>query len=771
MKNSSLHQKIILAFFLSIVTVGLYAQKTINSPSIGFNSNGSTLKITKIVTSDTATVLWFTTTYPAGQWIRIPKDTYLQDNVGSAKYYIKNTVGVPLAAQYFMPKTGVVSYQLIFPKVNAKATSIDYGEEGDNAWKIYDIALQESKSLLPNFIYTSWYNKNNSNLEVAFFNKEIVYNNKIWSYKNVVKKTNSVNTTISITNGKDTKQLSIKDLKNNNISLTIGNKTIQLIKNQVDCKRTISKETYKLPIFKNDSATFSGYIKNYSPKLGTKTLIIYVNNIIAGGQENQIIKIQKNGYFSTKVGIYHPERVFLRSDICNENDIYLEPGKELFVIIGDEKTKYAGEMAQLNEDLSTLNQIQLFDYEKIQKKIVRMPPNEYKDYLLELQALESKKLDSVHRLNVVSEKAYQIKKLDIVLGYASHILEYNMLFQNATRSSNPAEKEKAEKYPDDYYTFIDKNIINDEISVISGEYETFINRISFLPGFNPGSLSYTHNYRDMVNAIKKNGSILNENDKAFETMISEDGLSLKTDEKTVIIKDKWLKDNAEFINLFTKRYFSNIRLKPIDSAFGQNRGLLINLVKSQNISRPIVKELSPINDRYLSYTLAGIDNEFVKDYIKLRNNDTQKQIIANKKNGGYFVNQTPKVEADKILDNIISKHAGKVILVDFWATWCGPCLSGIEEIRPLKEEMKDSNVVFVYITDESSPLAAYQNLVPTIKGQHYRLKSDEWRYLADKFKITGIPHQVLINKEGKVVNPALGFMDNGQIKKLLEKQL
>ena len=198
MKNSSLHQKITLAFFLSIVTVGLYAQKTINSPSVGFNSNGSTLKITKIVTSDTATVLWFTTTYPAGQWIRIPKDTYLQDNVGSTKYYIKNTVGVPLAAQYFMPKTGVVSYQLIFPKVNAKATSIDYGEEGDNAWKIYDIALQESKNLLPNLIYTSWYNKNNSNLEVAFFNKEVVYNNKVWSYKNIFKNTFCANTAITI---------------------------------------------------------------------------------------------------------------------------------------------------------------------------------------------------------------------------------------------------------------------------------------------------------------------------------------------------------------------------------------------------------------------------------------------------------------------------------------------------------------------------------------------------------------------------------------------
>lgn len=767
MKNSALMKKTALAFFLSLITITVSAQKTINSPSIGFNSNSSTLKITKIATSDTATVLWFTTTYPADQWIRIPKDTYLQDNVGSAKYYIKNTVGVPLAVQYFMPKTGVVSYQLIFPKVNAKATSIDYGEEGDNAWKIYDISLQESKSLLPNFIYTSWYNKNNSDLEFAFFNKEVVYNNKVWSYKNIVKKTNSANTTISITNGKETKQLSISGLKNNTISLTIDNKTIQLSKNQADCKRTINKKTYQLPIFKNDSATFSGYIKNYSPKLATKTLMLYVDNIISGKQENQIIAIQKNGYFSTKVGIYHPGRVLLRSDISNENDIYLEPGKELFLVIGDENTRYVGELAQLNEDLSRLNKIDLFNYDDMQKKIVNMKPNDYKTYLLDLQKTELSKLDSIHQLGTLSEKAYQVKKLDIVYSYANHIIEYNWNYEYANKKT----KKTAEKYPNDYYNFFDQKIINDELSVISGNYNTFVNRFKFLPGIRPDRYSYTRNYANMFNTLKASNIALTDLDKSFEKLISSDGTSLKADSADKPTQDAWLKERGDFIKIFNTKNASNFYIKLIDSALSINKGILVDIIRAQDISRPIVTELSPIKENNLPYALSDIKTQFIKDYIKLRNNDTQKQIIANKKNGGYFVNQTPKVEADKILDNIIGKHAGKVILVDFWATWCGPCLNGIAEIRPLKEEMKDSNVVFVYITDESSPLAAYQNLVPTIKGQHYRLKSDEWRYLADKFKITGIPHQVLINKEGKVVNPALGFMDNGQIKKLLEKQL
>ncbi len=194
-------------------------------------------------------------------------------------------------------------------------------------------------------------------------------------------------------------------------------------------------------------------------------------------------------------------------------------------------------------------------------------------------------------------------------------------------------------------------------------------------------------------------------------------------------------------------------------------------MRSQDIARPVVSQLTPLDAKHLTLAKQQISNPFLKQYIELKNNETLKQIEINKTAGGYFVNETPKVEADKIFDNIMGKYAGKVILVDFWATWCGPCLNGIKEIKPLKEEMKDSNVAFVYITNETSPLANYQNMTPGIKGQHYRLDNDAWRYLADKFKITGIPHQVLINKEGKVVNPHLGFLDNKEIKQLLEKQL
>jgi thioredoxin-related protein len=85
--------------------------------------------------------------------------------------------------------------------------------------------------------------------------------------------------------------------------------------------------------------------------------------------------------------------------------------------------------------------------------------------------------------------------------------------------------------------------------------------------------------------------------------------------------------------------------------------------------------------------------------------------------------------------------------------------------------MAGENVVFVYLTNQTSPENTYAAMIPEIKGEHYRLSADQWNYLAGKFNISGIPHYVLAGKNGEVINPKLGFMSNEAIKAELEKRI
>ena len=160
-----------------------------------------------------------------------------------------------------------------------------------------------------------------------------------------------------------------------------------------------------------------------------------------------------------------------------------------------------------------------------------------------------------------------------------------------------------------------------------------------------------------------------------------------------------------------------------------------------------------------------------RQYIENANADLLATIERNRKIEGYRKNEAGEVADEDLFASIIAPFRGKTILVDFWETWCGPCRNANELMTPLKEELKDKDIVYIYLASESSPKETWENMIPDLKGEHYRLSEKQHNYLGNIFNIQGVPTYLIVDPEGNICWKQTGFPGTETMKAELLKAM
>ncbi len=104
--------------------------------------------------------------------------------------------------------------------------------------------------------------------------------------------------------------------------------------------------------------------------------------------------------------------------------------------------------------------------------------------------------------------------------------------------------------------------------------------------------------------------------------------------------------------------------------------------------------------------------------------------------------------------NILLKNLkGKLIYIDFWATWCAPCMAEMPHSKQLAEELKNENVQFVYI-NVNDDKQKWSDYFAKEKRDGLYLFADEPQSakLRSDYNFNGIPHYALIDKNGKIID-------------------
>lgn len=478
------------------------------------------------------------------------------------------------------------------------------------------------------------------------------------------------------------------------------------------------------PAIKVRTAQIYGNISNLKLSEGEEdvTIGVSVYNPITG-QNNYKTNLDKNNRFSLNVPL-ECSTAIVGFNVQTKTKGYvscvvgLDQDKELQMNIvfddkGDMKIDAKGGLNLTSDDMKNIGQaIILFDTHYTWGDYYKMTPEEFAEHELNISLKERTNiaLDSL----ALSEKIREYLVKSFNLGYfKGRLFYYKDAAENSFKGAGikiPADYKAAEPEKS-YYSFLSKFNLNDPQYLYSYSYSGFIKAFLSIKAFNIPQIN-----------------------------------DMPVDEWLKVVKNK------------------------VKDVVGFDSGLFYDMLAANAYAIQLNYRNKPLTNKQL---------ENIKYYYKDRNCGIEDILIKNNKeiiktlesNKDLKINKTPAIAKEKLMDAIIAKYKGKVVLADFWATWCGPCKSAFTDIIPLKKELKGEDVVFVYVSNVTSPKESWEAQIKVIGGEQYYLTADEWEYILNNLGFDSIPTYLLYDRNGVLKNKVTGFPGKDKMHEMIKKIL
>jgi len=488
----------------------------------------------------------------------------------------------------------------------------------------------------------------------------------------------------------------------------------------------LQNNIYVDDFFSEKPAYLIGYIKDYTGVPKSFFLRVLTDDVLSGKEGFPLsINIMEDGRFTVKIPNPHPQNSTLWLGDDETIPFYIEPGQTLGVVIDlkskENKVEFIGELAQINKNLKAINsQVPVLNpYFVYGKGVFEMSPQAFTEEYTRQYKNTQAKLEEYLSRNPVASKVKEIEKFNNMIMYSSKMLEYAI------------KKSKSERIPLNFFTFLNELPLDNPQLLAGSQSITFVDRLYELLQI---KLSQQNGLPPNFTRI-----IVTTPSDSTPSVYNQVLKSLAQEEK--LLKDSFQLRNSLLVDILKLHSFSSV----LSILPAEEKELFSTTIKAQ-IKHPFLKR--------------QVDKLCILDSVMR----TTKTV------------ELPNGKARDFFNEIIAKHKGKYVLVDFWGIHCGACEQDMMNTFSVREKYKNSpEIDFIFITDYWwSPTEPYDKFVSEQHLQYnYRLQNKMFDAICSAFRFNGIPHYALVDKSGKIISANFSIyqlMPESAIESLLKQK-
>ena len=610
---------------------------------------------------------------------------------------------------------------------------------------------------------TMWRNEQTGDWDIGFTEKYAIYDCRFWEYGNLKRMNDKFE--VTLVNPDKTLKVAVGKQKDGKRQMTIGGGKKQVY-SLITSEMLPDYPTKDWSTFKDngyregDTVTFVGWLKDLPKEVLDKKRLFEIDLYSIYTKEGVEFKgdIDDEGRFIVKVPVENSQEIYADWRRSHLHTV-LEPGETYFYLFDykNKKRLFMGHNARLQNELLAHDFIRAYE-QSDEHSMTDEQIKAYNDQWMNMYQRNVTMLDSLLNENpTLSRKYADYQRMSNVSTMAQELLQ-SRLFAIS------------KKLPQTTLDFIEDNLWSNIVKpyTVSREIGWFL-------------------YYYLLMAQEKNPQMQQNMTFDANTLLqmSERGLFKASAEELATIK-KWQnmmeqykkaspdeaqkieeqnKELIEDLNILMQRpevedivndYFDMVDLKAkvIDSVYQDP--VLRDIAKGQLLCSRFVERRLPLNQTCMD-VLSEIQLPTIRNAIMTRNDkllaiqQAEVEDIASLHPSSDVEGLT---DGEAILRKILEPYKGRIVYLDIWGTWCGPCKEKLSESDYVKQQLKEFDIVYLYLANRS-PEESWKNVIKQYKltGDncvHYNLPTAQQRAVEEFLHVDAFPTYKLIDKQGNI---------------------